>query len=130
MTATAPGLTAQRCRNHPQREAAALCTSCKRLFCRECVADHRGRMVCADCLEKDLAASKPGRRARGWVGKVMRQVIALTIAATAAWFYFYAVGRLLRALPTSIAEFGSMEAGTDTNTDSDSDETTDAVGRP
>ena len=40
----------QRCSNHALREAAVQCPSCKRFFCRECVTEHAGRMICVNCV--------------------------------------------------------------------------------
>jgi formylmethanofuran dehydrogenase subunit E len=41
-----------RCQRHPGREAAARCPSCQQSFCRECITEHEGRMLCLACLTK------------------------------------------------------------------------------
>jgi B-box zinc finger len=105
-----PSLAAQRCRNHPQREAAASCTTCRRLFCRECVADHHGRMVCAECLARAIAAATPRGRARGNLGARLRRAAAVTTALLAAWLYFYIVGQLLHSVPATMEEFAAESA--------------------
>ena len=38
------------CFTHPQREAVARCRGCGRAFCRECVTEHSGRLMCTRCL--------------------------------------------------------------------------------
>ena len=40
----------QRCWNHEAREAACRCPACGRSYCRECVSEHDGRLLCAACL--------------------------------------------------------------------------------
>ena len=108
MTAPLANLAAQRCRNHPHREAAALCTTCRRLCCRECVADHHGRMVCADCLARALASARPRQRASGRLRGALRQGATTAVALLLAWLYFYALGRLLHALPETMQEFAAQ----------------------
>lgn len=54
-----------RCHFHSQREAAALCPSCRRTFCRECVTEDRGAMVCLPCLRR--RQSLVGQRRGRWV---------------------------------------------------------------
>ena len=36
-----------RCLLHPVREAVARCKGCEEYFCRECVGEHDGEMLCA-----------------------------------------------------------------------------------
>ena len=42
----------RRCLHHPAREAVALCPECRRFYCRECVTEHTGRMICAGCVAR------------------------------------------------------------------------------
>ena len=42
----------QRCWNHEAREAACRCPACGRSYCRECVSEHEGRLLCAACLSR------------------------------------------------------------------------------
>jgi len=41
-----------RCQQHPVREAIARCPNCRQSFCRECITEHEGRMLCLPCLAK------------------------------------------------------------------------------
>ena len=41
-----------KCFNHMDRESVAICLECKEHFCRECIIDHEGRMLCASCIDK------------------------------------------------------------------------------
>lgn len=55
----------QRCWNHETREAVCLCLECGRSFCRECVSEHEGRLLCAACLRnKARAAGVSGGKLR------------------------------------------------------------------
>lgn len=51
-------LTRSRCTIHPEREAAARCVGCETFFCRECITEHEGRMLCVECHRK-LAQTDP-----------------------------------------------------------------------
>ncbi|MBE7219068.1 MAG: rhomboid family protein [Caulobacteraceae bacterium] len=106
MSAAALPLTRQRCWNHAEREAAARCPSCGRFFCRECVTEHAGRMVCAACLRTQLAAAtrRPPDRARA---RQLLRAAALQAWRAAqvgagvltAWFFFHLVAQWLVSLP-------------------------------
>jgi hypothetical protein len=90
-------LAEQRCLHHPQREAVARCPACRQFFCRECVAEHSGRMVCAACLRKLLRGAEARRfRWQSLVG--LGQALAGLLVA---WLFFYSVGRLLLTIPES-----------------------------
>ncbi len=98
MTAT---LTRQRCWVHLEREAAARCPSCARFYCRECVTEHAGRVICAACL-RDLLAAAAAKRRRTGAGA--RRVLAvftrgaqLAFSVTLTWFFFHLLGHWLLA---------------------------------
>jgi hypothetical protein len=73
----------QRCLNHLDREAVARCPSCRRFFCRECVTEHEGRILCAGCLR--TTARRP--------------VVEVAGGLLVAWIAFYSLGRVLAAMP-------------------------------
>ncbi|HNV21923.1 MAG TPA: rhomboid family protein [Candidatus Hydrogenedentes bacterium] len=87
----------QRCFNHAGREAAAQCPRCGRFYCRECITEHDGRIVCAPCLDALLA---PGPARRSLVTAPLR---ALQFAAGVAvlWLVMYGLGRALTAIPAA-----------------------------
>ena len=107
-----PTLTRQRCWNHPEREAAVRCPSCERFYCRECVTEHAGRMVCAACLRAEFAAAE--RRPRPGSGTVGRAVRATAAGAwqaaqvgggiVLAWFFFHLAAQKLASLPENFHE--------------------------
>ncbi len=90
-------LTHQRCLNHKQREAAARCPECGHFYCRECVAEHEGRVVCANCLT--TLAAKSGRKTTGkaWLALAVPWVAAFVFI----WMCFFGLGRALLVLPDS-----------------------------
>ena len=85
---------ALRCANHPARQAVSKCLSCGNFFCRECVTEHEGRLLCAACVSRDVAeaASKPRRYA------ALGASVTLTASLIAAWLFFLTAGHLLRTL--------------------------------
>lgn len=93
-------LAANRCFNHPGREAIALCATCGRHYCRECVTEHKGRMTCSFCL-KQMAEKKTRRKSR-----LLLPVRGVEMAAglTLLWLILYYLGRLLILLPSSFHE--------------------------
>ena len=91
----------QRCANHADREAAARCLECGRFFCRECVTEHRGRMLCAACLGRTAVRPSLARRLRlAWVARAA----ALFAAFFFAWLFFYGFGRCLASIPAAVHE--------------------------
>lgn len=90
-------LHTRRCARHPTREAAARCLACGEFFCRECVVEHEGRLLCASCLARQTTKSA----LRLPFGLAARRALALALAVLVAWAAFYAVGALLLKLPTS-----------------------------
>lgn len=89
-------IRAWRCVRHPDREAAARCPVCGQPFCRECVVEHEGKLLCAACLGKlhAPAAAKPPRDFSR-----LRTRLALAVAIAALWFVFFYSGELLGRIP-------------------------------
>jgi len=91
-------LTRRRCRHHPSRVAAALCPGCGRFYCRECISEHRERVLCAECLRDEgtpqSVRHKPFATAR----------TALRVASgvLCAWLFFYLLGQVLLRLPDAV----------------------------
>lgn len=82
----------QRCANHPGREAAARCPECRSFFCRECVTEHEGRVLCAACIRKLTVARAVPRRA---LLRNLAAVVPVGLGLLAAWLFFYLLGRWL-----------------------------------
>jgi hypothetical protein len=85
----------QRCFHHPIREAVAQCPSCKRYYCRECVTEHAGRMICVECVHTLTSAThKTARAAR------TRWTIFALAGILIAWLAFYYLGLALARIPS------------------------------
>jgi hypothetical protein len=103
MTDTGQNLSQQRCLLHWQREAAARCPSCNRYFCRECVTEHEGRMICSSCLSK--IPRSVDQKTRSW--NALFRIAQFTIGVFILWICFYYLGQILLELPTSFHD-GTM----------------------
>jgi hypothetical protein len=90
----------RRCARHVDREAAARCPSCGGFFCRECIVEHEGRLLCTACLARQAAAPQASR---GDWARVRRQ-LSLAAAALVAVLVFYAVGSILINVPPEFHE--------------------------
>jgi hypothetical protein len=93
-------MTAAPCLNHPRREAAARCTSCSQPFCRECVTEFEGRMVCGACHREKLQAK--GKRKRDWF--LVTTLLQATAGFAALWLSAWLLGRVLVNLPSDVHE--------------------------
>jgi len=96
----------KRCLNHRNREAVARCPSCRDFYCRECVTEHLGRVICAKCLAAITAESRDARKHFS----VVRPLVA-TLAFLLIWGYFFAMGRALLLLPDSFHDGSVWSAG-------------------
>ena len=102
---TLPVLTRQRCWLHPAREAAARCPSCQRFYCRECVTEHDGRLLCAGCLRAKVVAV-PVVAARRWraFAHGLGRAAALAASVGLLWAIFLLFGRTLARIPAQFHE--------------------------
>ena len=93
---TPPALVQARCWNHPSREAVVRCPECRRFFCRECVTEHQGRMVCATCVVQGSVVTRRVERpaAALWITLALAGVLL-------AWLVFYYAGLSLARIPST-----------------------------
>jgi len=87
----------QRCWHHGDREAVVRCPECRRFYCRECVVEHQGRMMCAACV--DRGGEESGDRSRTAVWGVLGACGFLL-----AWVVFYYLGMALARVPSDFFE--------------------------
>jgi len=97
-------LTLQRCLIHLDRKAVARCPGCANYFCRECVTEHKGKFLCSNCLQRRSTSVEATRRATGW----FNGIIGLSIGVSAAWFFFYLIGRLLILIPPNLHDISYL----------------------
>ena len=95
MSDAATLLSRQRCFHHPAREAVCLCTGCSQSYCRECVVEHDGRLICATCLQKETSKASVSSRTR-----IVRTWAFALAGFAAAWAFFYMSGTALLAVIT------------------------------
>lgn len=88
-------LTVKRCVTHFAREAAVRCPECLLFYCRECVTEHQGRMICARCVARHVAV-KP---AKGSSAAIWALFSAAGLLFT--WMVFYYAGMALARIPSS-----------------------------
>jgi hypothetical protein len=84
----------QRCWNHADREAACRCPACGRGFCRECVTEHAGRLLCASCLSRITL----GSRASAGASRFLRPAVLACAGLALGWVLFFTAGEALIAL--------------------------------
>lgn len=90
-------LAQARCFKHVSREAAAKCPECGRFYCRECVTEHEGRVVCRTCLESLL--HQEVRATPGWLKACTGWLLALA-GYLIVVYSLYLVGRILLRIPS------------------------------
>lgn len=99
-------LVHHRCFVHATREAAARCPSCRQHFCRECVTEHDGRVLCASCLRKLTQPEVRAPRDFSLVTGPLQLIAGLLLA----WIAFYAIGHVLLRTPSEWHEGKAAEA--------------------
>lgn len=94
-------IAARKCVRHSGREAIARCPSCRDDFCRECVVEHDGILLCAPCLARQSAARKTeGRSLARRLGDLVLTASCLALL----WLVFYGFGQLLKTIPAEVHE--------------------------
>jgi hypothetical protein len=83
----------QRCFNHSAREAVVRCPGCRRFYCRECVTEHHGRMICAVCAAGETAEPVRKSSMAGWIAGACAGFLL-------AWLMFYYLGVMLARIPS------------------------------
>jgi len=93
-------ITYLRCFNHARREASAFCTECRRAFCRECITEHEGRVVCTPCL---AFLTGDHKRESGRLGLLLECSVCI-LSSFVLWALFYHLGTALQRIPTQLHE--------------------------
>jgi hypothetical protein len=79
------------------REAVSRCPVCTRFFCRECVTEFDGRVLCSSCIEAQVAARSRPRERSLWKARA-KSCAALLSAFLVSWAFFYFSGRIASGL--------------------------------
>lgn len=102
-------LETSKCIHHAEREAAARCPECRHYFCRECITEHAGRVICSSCLKKSVDERRE-KQSAGGLRKLLRRSFAgvyALICLLVLWIFFFTLGQLLLELP---ADYHSSES--------------------
>lgn len=94
----APRLHTRRCARHTAREAAARCPACGEFFCRECIVEHDGKLLCSACLAKQTGATARRRERLAGIRRGLRTAGGIL----ALWLTFYSIGSLLKKIPPDL----------------------------
>ena len=97
----------QRCFNHSQRMASARCPQCKRYFCKECITEHRGKVLCTVCLAQTALAASDKHTRWAFLIHPMQFVVGLFMI----WVFFYCFAQVLLLIPTSFHEGSLWQSG-------------------
>lgn len=98
-------LSKLRCARHAEREAAACCAACGVAFCRECVSEHAGRLLCAACLGKTIEAERAhNKRGAGGFPAALRRVLVICASLAWLWLCFYLTALWINKIPRSVHE--------------------------
>ncbi|WPD22695.1 MAG: hypothetical protein SD837_21230 [Candidatus Electrothrix scaldis] len=91
--------TSGACFNHANREPVARCPECNRYFCRECVSDHDGRLLCSACLHNTTEHQE--ERKSSWL-KYLIPPFQVLLGVLGAWLAFYLLASTLLSIPSTI----------------------------
>jgi hypothetical protein len=94
-------IAARKCVRHSGREAIARCPACREDFCRECVIEHEGVLLCAPCLAREAAAKNRKESSSRWR---MGSVILTVLCVVLLWVVFYGFGQFLKMIPADVHE--------------------------
>jgi hypothetical protein len=97
----------QRCWNHEAREAACRCPACGRNYCRECVSEHEGRLLCAACLSGVTA----GREPSGGRWRKLAPAAMIAAAILLAWLTYWVAGESVMSVIRRMEEEPRSGAG-------------------
>lgn len=105
-------LNRQRCLQHPERQAVARCPECARFFCRECIAEHDDRVLCAGCLKK-LTQPKAQTKFGSVTWRLLVHSLQVACGVFLIWVFFYFCGKALLAIPSQFHDgsLWNMEGG-------------------
>jgi len=98
----------RQCLNHAAREAVARCPECGHFFCRECIAEHEDRVICAACLRKMLRRpAGKNNPALTW----LTRAAAFSMSLLIGWLAFYWTGKILLSIPTNFHDGTLWQTG-------------------
>ena len=88
-----------KCFNHFERESVALCTTCKKPFCRECVSFYDEKMTCSHCIKVKIKNDKKKFSGQDSIFSIGMLLLFLVIG----WSFFYILGSFLANIPSELS---------------------------
>ncbi|MBN2163919.1 MAG: hypothetical protein JXR25_14380 [Pontiellaceae bacterium] len=90
-----------RCINHEGREAVARCPECGHFFCRECITEHDGMVICAVCLQHRSSNRDESEPQHRMAHALERFALGLKFICGlfVFWLVLYAIGQVLISIP-------------------------------
>jgi len=88
----------KRCVNHSSRESVAICPVCSKTYCRECITEHKGKMLCRNCLEEQIQKNNKAKKNRTKI-KATIMIVLFVTAFFSSWFFFALTGYFLASMP-------------------------------
>ena len=104
-------ISQEKCVLHQDREAVARCPECQRYFCRECITEHEGRVICSQCLEKILNKNLSSEDGPSWFRAMAQRTksglligLQVFVALIIIWGSFHYIGQILIDIPSDFHE--------------------------
>ncbi|MBL0714819.1 MAG: hypothetical protein JJV98_14080 [Desulfosarcina sp.] len=104
---SASRLELRRCAHHADREAVARCPRCGRYFCRECITEHAGCVLCARCL----GSVRRQDDVRSGFLRRLAPLVQFVFGLLLIWGCFFYLGQTLIALPDDFHEGTVWQTG-------------------
>lgn len=80
----------EKCWYHAARAAAARCPECEKYYCRECITEHEGQVICATCLDALTTEEEREEQASG-----LFSIVYGLLGMLLSWLLFYVISRSL-----------------------------------
>ena len=96
-------LSAIKCITHIDREAVARCCQCNQYYCRECIVEHEGDMICTQCLSQNNQSLIEKKESSGWIS----HLFIFAMSTVLLLFLFYSLGWFISIIPDS---FDNLQA--------------------
>ena len=91
----------RRCFHHANREAAAKCLECQRFYCRECVSEHAGQVLCRECIIRIAPTDNKSKKLKNFPGL---SLLKFGVGLLICWYAFSLLGDIMLSLPSAFHE--------------------------
>lgn len=88
-------LRKRKCANHESREAVARCPECRKDFCRECITEHKNKMLCTNCL-REITQKKDARKRKM---EIVFAMFLFFIGMLISYYFFFGLASIFSEIP-------------------------------